>query len=125
MDTWKTRKVIWRTTWRRTRRWPAWLIGYGAGTFQMHSRTWRRSMRLKEVFHEAHNDWLELGYEYGLIGLLAIAWWVWRMPWATGDPVTASAAGLGMAMLGNFPIRIAPIAAIGLLLSIAMMRRLA
>ena len=125
MDTWKTRRIIWRTTARRLRRWPAWLVGYGAGSFQMHARTWRRSTRLKEVFNEAHNDWLELSYEYGLLGMAAIGFWIWRMPWATGDPITGSAGALGVAMLGNFPIRVAPIAAVGLLLAIVMMRRVA
>lgn len=127
MDTWKTRKVIWKVTWRRIRHWPAWLIGYGAHTFQQHARTWLRSSRLKEVFNECHNDWLELWYEYGLIGLAAIAWFFWRHAeaFSIGDPVTASAAALSVSMVGNFPIRVAPIAAVTLILTAIVMRRVA
>jgi O-antigen ligase len=129
MDTWKTRALIWRTGWRRVRRWPAWLIGYGAGTWALHARHWRtpgrKGLARQEVFNEAHNDWLEVWYEYGIIGLVAIGWWVWRMSsgFALGDPVTASSVTAGVLMLGFFPLRVTPVAVVVLLLAILLMRR--
>lgn len=128
-DSWEARRAIWAATWRRSLRFPTWLIGAGAGAFSVQARTWVRSEHLQhthEVYNEAHNDWLESWYEYGLVGVLALAFWLYRFAGglAMGDPVTAALAGFGMAMAANFPLRVANLAVVALLLTALVMRRL-
>lgn len=127
-DSCRARSAIWGATWRRSLRFPTWLVGAGAGAFGLHARTWIQSERLEhthEVYSEAHNDWLETWYEYGLVGVIALAFWLWRFGAGLhlGDPVTGSLAALGVAMIANFPLRVTNLAVTGLILVLVVMRR--
>lgn len=121
------RRAIWRSTWNDVWSWPEWLIGHGPGGFRANSSRWFRTGRLREFYGEAHNDWLEALYEWGILGLLAVAWWAWRTreAWTLGDPLTGAMVAFGVAMLGSFPLKVAPLAALALLLVILAMRRVA
>lgn len=125
-DSWRARWNVWRTVGEKLQRWPAWLIGNGAFAFASDSRQWIGRTKMVEVYKEAHNDYVEFAYEYGALGCVAMTGYVasvypvvaWR------DPVTASAAALGVAMLGQFPLRVAPLLGLGGLIAITLMRRL-
>jgi hypothetical protein len=137
-DTWRARWLVWRTVWDRLqprwRPWPAFLIGNGAMSFALDCRTWATGMPPRpvmhltgEIFREAHNDYVEHAYEYGLLGCLAMAGWLWTLRGAfhLHDAVTGSAVALGIAMLGSFPLRVAPLLGVASLVAILLMRRIA
>ena len=126
-DSWGARWGLWRVACRACRRWPHWLIGHGATSFTQDSRQWIGRHRLKEVYREAHNDYVEFLYEHGLVGGLAMLGFAWslRPSFAWGDPVTASATVFGIAMLGQFPMRVAPLLGLAGLLLLVLLRRVA
>lgn len=119
------RTAVWQATWRHCWRWPTWLIGAGPGAFQLDGRRWTFVEGFREVYNEAHNDYLEFLYEHGVIGMLALAWWVWRVSdgfhWQ--DPLTASAGAFGVEMLANFPAKVMALAGIAFLVAIGLWRR--
>ena len=124
-DSWRARLLIWKEAIRHSRPWPYWLIGHGALSFEAGSRTWLARAGLKENYKEAHNEYVELWYEYGLLGAVAILVWVSQYAWhlSLRDPLTGSLAALLVAALANFPLRVAPVAVVGLLIVIALMRQ--
>lgn len=126
-ESFSARRAIWMLTFGACLRWPYWLIGHGAQSFWRYARRWvKPGGQLREHYTECHNDYLEFAFEYGVIGVLAAVVWLWQYgSFAAGDPVTGSAASLGVAMLANFPARVAPIATVGLVLAIMLMRRAA
>lgn len=123
---WAPRRRIWTEATRRLRRWPHWLIGFGAGAMHEHARRWIEPTQ-REVFQEAHNDYLETFYDYGLIGCLAIGWWLWRVSagLAIGDPLTGSLLALGVGMATHFPLKVGTLATAGLLVALTLTRRVA
>lgn len=128
-DSWNARRTIWRVTARKSRAWPTWLIGAGHGAFQQKARTWVRSENVitGEVYNEAHNDYLEAFYEYGLVGVAALGVWLVRYSeaFALSDPLTGSVLSLAVAGLANFPLRVATLATVALMVAVLLMRRLA
>jgi len=138
-DTWKARKAVWKATFRHlpTRPFPpAWLIG--RGSFALDCRTWQiagtdgkdrphlpLAVHTGEMFREAHNDFVEHAYEYGALGCLAMAGWLWSLRGAFGwhDPLTGALLALAITMAGSFPIRVAPILGVAGLVIISLMRR--
>lgn len=122
------RRRIWEVTARKSvRSWRQILHGAGHGAFQQQARTWVRSegVQTGEVYNEAHNDYLEAFYEYGLILVGVLAWWAYRYGGALGfsDPLTGSLISLGVASLANFPTRVATLATVALMLGVLLMRR--
>jgi hypothetical protein len=79
---------------------------------------------LREVYAEAHNDYLETLYEYGVLGYVALGltfWTLWpALHW--GNPFVGMLLAAGVAMTLNFPLRVAPTATLALLAVIALMR---
>ena len=110
----------------KTQRWPFWLIGHGGDTFHEDGRTWIHNHRLLEQYKEAHNDYVEFLYEYGVLGVGALVWYGYSL--APGlhlsDPVTGALAGMAVASLGNFPVRVAPLVGVLALCVIMVTRRL-
>lgn len=87
------------------------LFGSGAGSFQI----WGPTAQIEANFMKerwflwAHNDWLQIGFEYGLIGFL-LALWVYAdaLRGAFKRPALfAGAICLGITMFGNYPLEIA------------------
>ena len=81
---------------------------------------------MREVYAEAHNDWLETLYEYGVLGYVALAWGLWSL-WPAmhgGSPFVGMLIGAGVAMTLNFPLRVAPTATLALVAVIALLRGL-
>jgi len=125
-DSWRARWRLWGTALGTLRRWPRWLIGHGASTFSSDSRQWLGRTKMVEVYREAHNEYVEFAYEYGVLGCAAMTGFAVTLYPAVAwkDPVTASAAALSVAMLGQFPLRVAPILGLGGLVTLTLMRRL-
>lgn len=128
-DTYFARSRIWIVTVRKSREWPTWLVGAGHGAFQQKARTWVRSEKVitGEVYNEAHNDYLEAFYEYGLVGVAALVVWLVRYgdAFALSDPLTGSVLSLAVAGLANFPLRVATLATVALMVAVLLMRRVA
>lgn len=124
-DTVKARLTVWTITLKKTLPWPYWLIGHGADSFHIESLKWLGRYHLGEAYREAHNDYLEFFYEYGMVGLLAMGAFLGTL-WPAvhrGDPITGGLLAFGTASLGNFPVRVAPMLGLGLLILIVLMRR--
>ena len=108
--------------------WSGWLIGNGLGTWSVLSPTMRRDPRtagaagIGELFAHAHNEYLQLLYEAGLIGLgLVLIWMVvqrrmFRHPVFGGGAVAVAVTALTM-----FPFHLAVLSATNLaVLGLAM-----
>ena len=125
-DSWRARFNVWCAALGKTRRFPFYLIGYGADSFHEDGRTWIYNHRLDAEYKEAHNDYVEFLYEYGLLGVVAVVWYLYSI--AAGmhlsDPVTGLLVAAGVASLGNFPVRVAPIVGLMLLAFIIIHQRL-
>lgn len=126
-DSIEARKRVWAMTLERGREWPAWLVGHGPGAFNEHGPRWTALLqgRMADLYKECHNDYLEFWYEHGLVGLAAVAWFLWRFQsgLAWGDPVTGAFVTLGMTMLANFPLKVAPNVALAWFLVIIWLAR--
>lgn len=124
-DAFVARFKVWRAALSKLR-WPYWLIGRGGDSFHKDGRTWIYNNKLSEQYKEAHNDYVEFIYEYGLCGLIALGWYVYslRHGIALGDPASGALAGMAVASLGNFPVRVAPIVGLAALCLIIISRRL-
>ncbi len=105
------RLTVWTVALWKTQAWPFWLIGHGGDSFHEDGRTWIYNHKLSEEYKEAHNDYVEFLYEYGLLGVGALVWYGYQI--APGlhlsDPLTGLLIAVAVASLGNFPVRVAPI----------------
>ena len=110
-DSWRARAHVWLIALWKTQEWPFWLIGHGADSFWEDGKTWIYNHKLSEEYKEAHNDYVEFLYEYGLLGVVAMVWYGYSI--AAGlslrDPMTGTLVAMLVASLGNFPVRVAPI----------------
>ena len=124
-DAWRARVSVWVIALWKTQKWPFWLVGHGGDSFHEDGRTWIYNHKLHEQYKEAHNDYVEFLYEYGLLGVGACVWYAYAMRSGLhlGDPFTAALAGMAIASLGNFPVRVAPIIGLAALCLIVIARR--
>ena len=125
-DSLGARGKVWMTALWKVRRWPFCLVGYGGDSFHHDGRTWIYNHKLSEEYKEAHNDYVEFVYEYGLLGVIAIVWYVASLwpGFSLGDPVTGVLVAMAVASLGNFPVRVAPIVGLAALALIIITGRL-
>lgn len=125
-DTIVARLVVWTTALRAFQLHKGtWVIGHGADSFYQDSLKWVTAKQMHEVYREAHNDYIERFYEYGLVGLAAFAWWAYLL-WPAlrwGDPYTGSTMGFLVAALGNFPSRVAPLVGVMALVFVTLAKR--
>ena len=125
-DAVKTRMTVWAVALWQTQRWPFWLVGHGGDSFHEDGRTWIYNHKLSEEYKEAHNDYVEFLYEYGVLGVVALVWYGYTI--APGlhmsDPVTGALVAMAVASLGNFPVRVAPIIGLAALCLIIVHGRL-
>lgn len=121
------RYFIWEVTWDMIRARP--LVGFGYGTYQQRFAAFRDARRDQAHFQSlvwtqqeedtpyAHNEYLHLWAESGLLGLgafLALVGWVgWgtlRMAWREGTPYAWAGLGMVAAMLVHslvsYPLRL-------------------
>ena len=124
-DSWAARAHVWLIALWKTQRWPFWLVGHGADSFWEDGRTWIYNHKLSEEYKEAHNDYVEFLYEYGLLGVVALVWFAYsiRAGVHLSDPATGALAGMAVASVGNFPVRVAPIVGLAALCLIVIARR--
>ena len=124
-DAWRARLSVWTIALWKTQKWPFWLVGRGGDSFHEDGRTWIYNHKLHEQYKEAHNDYVEFVYEYGLLGVVACVWYAYSLHSGLhlGDPFTAALAGMAVASLGNFPVRVAPIVGLAALCLIVIARR--
>lgn len=122
VDSIESRKRIWWQTVWRLASWPMWLVGYGPVSW--YGRRWTTTGKVGEVYDECHNDYLQFAYEHGLVGVMAVAWLLWRAAdgFRWGDPVTGSALAFAVAMTVNFPVQTAPVMALGGLIGLSILR---
>jgi len=125
-DSWRARGHVWLIALWKTQEWPFWLIGHGGDSFWEDGKTWIYNHKLSEEYKEAHNDYVEFVYEYGLVGVAALVWYVFTIyrGFALGDPATGALAGMAVASLGNFPVRVAPIVGLAALCLITVVRHI-
>lgn len=114
----------------RINRYPAWAlfavfwrenfspwIGSGLGTFKLWGSTVQQLAHFMEGrwFLWAHNDWLQIFFELGIIGgVLAISVFVYILKKAWGQPALFGAiVSFGVIMLGNYPMHIAATGLLG------------
>ena len=125
-DAWRTRLNVWSVCLWKAQRWPFWLVGHGGDSFHEDSRTWIYNHKFTEQYKEAHNDYVEFLYEYGLLGVVAMVWYGYAI--APGlslhDPFTGALIAMLVASMGNFPVRVAPIIGLAALCLIMIHGRL-
>lgn len=89
-----------------------WWLGSGFGTFKL----WGPTTQLWYHWQEgkfwlwAHNDWLQILFELGVPGLilaLVLAFQLLRRTW-NAPSIFAALVALGVVMLGNYPLHLAP-----------------
>jgi hypothetical protein len=106
------RLMKWRqfmTFWAQEKKW--WVLGVGPGSF-MWTSLMLDKFKPNDLFLQMHNDWLQIVFENGLVGLGLVLWTllaavkrVWGNPW-----LLASLAGLAVFGLTYYPLRFAPTA---------------
>jgi hypothetical protein len=125
-DALRARWTVWCVCLWKAQRWPFWLIGHGGDSFHEDGRTWIYNHKLTEEYKEAHNDYVEFLYEYGVLGVVALVWYGYTI--APGvrlsDPFTGALIAMLVASLGNFPVRVASIVGLAALCLIVIHGRL-
>lgn len=113
-----------------------WLFGVGAGGFAPAYQIGEPAALLSPYFlNEAHNDWLQLGIEYGLAGMLVLALGLLlglreglgivalgTVPWVRRAAMLAPPITLAVASLVDYPLR-TPTAACLLAVWLAYLRQ--
>lgn len=95
----------------------AWLIGYGPGMWYDLVPKLELALRHNAFFTNAHNEYVQVIFEFGLVGLGILALWVrdhfkqWKE-----SPQAGSLASLAVTSAGMFPFRVPAIAVVALLL---------
>ena len=95
----------WQLIWHHGR--AHWLLGAGPGTMQPALLRWGSRYDLELCWGEGFNELLHLWYEYGLLGVVAAAAFIWRVgPSLTlGDPWSAAWIVGGVLTLAHWPLR--------------------
>ncbi len=85
------RVELWKETWVYFKSFGKWWAGFGPGTFihyEQRIRTFQDSSRVWQAFRWPHNEWIKIGFELGITGLiLSLCIWLkslknsWMSPW--------------------------------------------
>jgi O-antigen ligase len=101
----------------------SWMFGFGTGTaaeliprLQSDVGGWGQT-----VFITLHNDWLQILWEHGLVGLALAAWvFIRALRKCRASPaLCASVLALGLSACGNWPLRSGGFGSVSLLLILA------
>jgi O-antigen ligase len=118
----QSRQEIWKTSFATAKEW--FPLGSGLGTFEHVYRLNEDPFHVtRRYVNHAHNDFLELGVEGGILALLLLSafliWWILRVAeaWTAGGNVLARAATIGSSAIlahsiVDYPARTSAIAAI-------------
>jgi len=107
-DTWDSEVARWRG-WRLichhgTERW---LLGHGPGSMEPSLLRWGSRYDMELTWGEGFNEVLQVYYEYGVLGLLAVGAFCWRVVphLALGDAWSAAWLVGAVLSLGHWPLR--------------------
>jgi hypothetical protein len=107
-DSWSSRALVWelslRTLWAQ-RSWTTRLLGFGHGALRARGKWWCARAQTAQHFRDAHNDVVQVTFEYGLLGLAAVLLWAASVARgvALEDPLTGALAAGVISALGQFP----------------------
>lgn len=83
------------------------VVGTGMGSFEVIGPVVQQAAGVKKVFLFMHNDWLQILFEFGILGAILTLWVcadaLWRArkePW-----LFATLCAFGIAMIPQFPLR--------------------
>ena len=109
-DSLRQRVTIWRVAlqWWWAAGWKTRLLGFGYHGWSHESQWWSMQRVTPEHFHQAHNDLVQHVFEWGLLGLSAVAVWLGRVGLhaAWGDPLTGAFVAALLTALIQFPCRV-------------------
>ena len=96
-----------------------WLLGHGPGSMEPALLRWGSRYDMELTWGEGFNEALHVYYEYGLLGILAVGAFCWRIgPNLTlGDPWSAAWIVGVVLSLGHWPLRHASIGLVWLAIS--------
>ena len=105
-----SRVILAALCWKQMRRagWRTRLLGFGSGSFFRSSKWWMSNRQTTELFKHAHNDAVQGAFEWGLIGLGAIALFAGTLfiRGGIGAPMTAALAAVAVNALFQFPLHL-------------------
>lgn len=118
LDSIRARWTVIRVTWEEIRRERRWLWGAGPGIMPLTTRQW--AARARPPYYipkgDLHMEPAQVAYEYGALGVTAMALFAWqighRMTW--GDPWSAAALGGAVFACTTYAFRVAPLGALWL-----------
>lgn len=84
--------------------WPAWLIGHGPGSWktQLPAFLEQDKVWLKSIMPQAHNDWVQLNWEFGLGGVLIVLIWCWTHRRMFTNEYGGAVAAVAVGAMGIF-----------------------
>jgi O-antigen ligase len=95
------------------------ILGWGLGGWSTHipqAQLAEKFLPTGEVWREAHNDYLQLGAEMGVVGLLLLGLWLWEHRAMVLDRTWGPSVGaLAVNAVGFFPFHTVPLALLGLI----------
>jgi hypothetical protein len=111
-DSLGARVTVWRLAlgwWWREARW----LGFGPGSWweAVPGAQVRAGVYPTEHFRKAHNEVVQLAFEFGLVGLGLLAGWCWRHRDAVAGHAGGALVALAIVSLGMFPFHVAQVAA--------------
>lgn len=118
LDSVWARIAVWRIVPHDLTHHGSWAFGVGPNQGHKFLRAWASRIRI-ELPHECHAEALQMLYEYGIVGLLAVVAFAWRIGThlTLGDPWSAAWIGAGVLSLGHWPYRHATIGPVILAIS--------
>jgi hypothetical protein len=110
-DSWHARTAVWRlgaSTWLDQAPW----LGFGPGTWwgAVPALQERHGILPAEHFRKAHNEYLQVAFEGGLVALALVLGWIWLHRDAFTGPAGGALVALAVVALGFFPFRVATVA---------------
>jgi hypothetical protein len=117
LTSWADRAVIWRVAAQATTYRP--VTGFGPGSWQTIGPALQRTPEVSRLLHtpepwqQVHNEWIQLGFEGGVIALVLAGGWVWsiRHVFTQGRYGEALLAAF-VVSLGSFPLHVATLSAL-------------
>ena len=111
-DSFWSRLDAWSTAWRLTT-FKTLIFGHGPGTWFVKIPQDQALRGWPEVFYQAHNEYIQLAFEFGLIGFIFLIWFVWENRSMFKYPYVVAIA---ISSLGIYTFHLASIASLGIVL---------